>query len=71
MCPTTFHGDSVEGFDLQVAFSHHCTCEFDETSGARKSCCPVHDLMLHDQKTLDRLLFERRIVATLMHEEFR
>ncbi len=67
---TQFHGTPAESIVLQVAFNKYCTCEYEESSGARMTCCPGHDLMVHDQRALDGLLFERWQVQTLLSEEF-
>jgi len=66
---TTFHGDANEAASLNRALERNCTCEVEESSGARVSCCPGHDMLIHDQRALDGLLFMRVNAATLRREE--
>lgn len=69
MAPTVlvFHGTQAETNDLAAAVANHCTCATAAVVGAAASC-GSHALLL-DQHTLDRLLFARRIRATLLAEE--
>ena len=60
-----WHGTSTEWNELAEAIEHNCTCG-QRAYGATR--CPAHQL-LEDQRALDRLLFERRIVARLIGEE--
>ncbi len=70
MQTTIFHGTPGDEIALQVAFNKYCTCEYEETSGARMNCCAGHDMMVHDQRALDGLAFERWQVERLLREEF-
>jgi hypothetical protein len=60
----SWHGTSTEWNELGEAVTHNCTC------GERPyvARCAVHQL-LDEQRALDRLLFTRRIAATLVQEE--
>lgn len=64
-----WHGTSAESDDLLAALDRNCTCQYEETTGAKTSNCPGHLMMLEDQKTLDGLLFYRSIVKCLEREE--
>jgi hypothetical protein len=62
-----WHGTKGEWSDLNRAVANNCTCRgwpyyLDPT-------CTAHQL-LDEQRSLDRLLFERRIANRLLHEEF-
>jgi hypothetical protein len=59
-----WHGTSTEWNELAEAVAHNCTC--DERPYVTR--CAAHEF-LGDQRALDRLLFTRRIAATLVQEE--
>ncbi len=61
-----WHGTSTEWNELGEAVKHNCTCG--ERTYSLAPRCSVHQL-LHEQRALDRLLFARRIAATLIQEE--
>jgi len=63
-----FHGTCAERDALLVALERACSCP-PEAHG-REHCCPAH-AMLHDQRTLDRLLFARYLREQLRAREFR
>jgi hypothetical protein len=58
-----FHGSEAEALDLLRAANHHCTCM--KPDGPK---CSSHAALL-DQRTIDHLLFMRRIVWRLRAEE--
>jgi hypothetical protein len=49
------------------ALARHCACE-GAADDVRRSSCPSHALLL-DQRSIDRLLFARRIADRLRREE--
>ncbi len=51
------------------ALNRYCTCQFEEDTGARTSCCAGHEMLLKDQRALDWLLFCRRNAEILKGEE--
>jgi hypothetical protein len=53
--------------ELISAIVRACSCRFGPR-GTVLYRCPAHEL-LRDQRTLDRLLFARRIRERLLHEE--
>lgn len=65
-----FHGTELERDDLLTAIKNNCACEFG-LGGARVSTCPPHQMLVEDQKVVDRLVFERRINDRLRAEEFK
>lgn len=64
-----WHGTKQEADDLLCALDRNCTCEFDGETNMKTFLCPGHKMMLHDQKAVDGLVFERHIVACLRREE--
>ena len=62
-----FHGTSAERDELLAALARNCTCQPD--ADGHTKACPAHDL-LHDQRILDRLIFDRRIRGRLLAEEW-
>lgn len=55
---------------LMLAFSHHCTCQFDgfgKLVGAACESC----VTLTDKGNLKHLVFARRLKRMLLDEEFR
>ncbi|MBV9597977.1 MAG: hypothetical protein JOZ87_14035 [Chloroflexi bacterium] len=69
MAHVIWNGTQQEALALVNALSQHCTCEFGAT-GARLSTCPVHRMLLEEQRTLDGLLFARHLAERLRREEF-
>ena len=65
---TVWHGTTDERDDLLKAIEHNCECQ--NEGGFTTRVCPAHDMLGREQRTLDRLLFARRIVARLRAEEF-
>jgi hypothetical protein len=66
---TQWHGTNQEAFDLRQAIVRHCACQLG-LLGAPLSGCAAHRL-LEEQRTLDGLLYGRRIANRLRHEEWR
>ncbi len=62
----SWHGTSTEWNELGEAVTHNCTCG--ERTDSLAPRCSAHQL-LDEQRALDRLLFTRRIAATLVQEE--
>ena len=50
-----WRGTGQEWSALWVAISNNCACEFDDMTGAERSICAAH-MMLMDQHDLDDLL---------------
>ena len=69
MAAVEFHGTDAEKYALLAALDHNCVCVYDEASGAVTARCAAHKL-LEDQKTLNGLLFDRRIAERLLEEEY-
>ena len=65
----TWHGTHEESFALVDAVARNCTCEFGP-SGVRVQVCTAHTMLTDNQRTLDGLLFARRMVSRLLLEEF-
>jgi len=63
-----FHGDQYESRDLLAAIERNCQCVYDD-AGVRTTTCGAHHLLLHDQRALDGILFERRRRECLEREE--
>jgi hypothetical protein len=53
---------------LLQALRAHCECRVDH--GRTVAACASHRMVARDQRAVDGLLFMRRIVATLLAEEF-
>lgn len=70
VAPTTWHGTDQERVTLLAAMSNNCVCQYDDTNAVCLRRCPSHAALVEDQRFLDGLLFERRIVARLTQEEF-
>lgn len=58
-----FHGTRAETDALLLAIAHNCECRFNGVMGARTSTCGPHEMLAHDQRALDGLVFERRRLA--------
>lgn len=63
---TIWHGTEQESVELLDIMRQWCTCPTLE-SGERR--CAAHEMLL-EQRTVDGLLFARRIVERLIVEEF-
>ena len=64
-----WHGTPTEGFALLAAMAHNCDCQRN-TEGHRISICGVHNLLVNDQRWLDRQLFMRHLGPTFIREEW-
>ena len=64
-----WHGTPTEGLELEQALSRYCSCAF-SAQGLRVSVCAPHEMLCSNQRTIDGLLFSRRIAARLRDEEF-
>ena len=64
-----WHGTLEEGRALIDAVRRSCDCMRAESMHGPPPACGAHQL-LEDQRTLDRLLFARRIAWKLCDEEF-
>jgi hypothetical protein len=62
-----WHGTAEEYSDFLLAMGRNCACD---PGGARgQVACGAHQLLM-DQRTVDRLLFARRIVGRLHRGEY-
>lgn len=66
---TVWHGTADEGLALDVAIKNHCTCVCDGM-GRRVSTCPPHEMLVHNQRALDGLLWMHRMAAQLKDAEW-
>jgi hypothetical protein len=66
--PIAWHGTRVETTSLLQAVANNCGCEFGLT-GARISTCGAHQMLVDDQRALNRLLFARYLAPRLLREE--
>jgi hypothetical protein len=64
-----WHGSLKEQLDLIAAVQHNCECTFDRGDGSRTTTCPPHAMLANDQRALDGLLWNRRLVTLLLAEE--
>ena len=64
-----WHGTHTESTELRRAINANCACEF-STNGALLATCASHRMLTESQRILDGLLFSRRMVNRLRHEEF-
>jgi hypothetical protein len=64
----TWHGTGQELSQLVEAIGRNCGCGVD-AAGARMRICESHNMLTEDQRTLDHLLFVRRIATRLVREE--
>jgi len=70
MAPSVlWHGSQTEALELLQALSRNCSCVV-SPEGMRLATCAPHEMLARDQRAIDGLLFARRIVARLRHEEF-
>ena len=64
----TWGGTDAETSALLEALARNCACTIDP-HGVRTGTCPAHAMLL-DQRSLDHLLFGRRLAERLWVEEF-
>jgi hypothetical protein len=62
----TWKGTESEERELLAAVERHCACEPPDGPAA---LCTAHEILVADQRTLDRLVFARRIADRLRREE--
>jgi hypothetical protein len=62
----TWHGTESEEQELVAAVEQHCACTPPDDGD---ELCAAHHLLISDQRTLDRLVFARRIADKLRREE--
>ena len=62
----TWHGTESEEQELVAAVEQHCACTPPDDGD---ELCAAHHLLISDQRTLDRLVFARRIADQLRREE--
>jgi len=60
-----WHGSKDAWKDLLAAAHNHCTCDPDDP----RDECPVHQMLLQNQRALDGLPFGRHLRARLQREE--
>jgi hypothetical protein len=63
-----WNGTIKEELDLLAAIQHNCACIYDGMDGWL-SACSAHNMLAGDQRALDGLLWNRRIVKRLLTEE--
>jgi len=63
-----WHGTLREQLDLIAAVQHNCECSFDGMDGSLEMCHP-HRMLANNQRALDGLLWNRRLVKRLLLEE--
>ncbi len=66
--PVIWHGTQQDSTHLVSAIARNCACEFG-LMGVRIATCAPHTMLIEDQRALNGLLFARRIVERLRHEE--
>jgi hypothetical protein len=64
----TWNGTTDEALALLHALRVHCSCTVEE--GRTLAACSGHEMLVHDQRAVDGLLFMRRMAARLLTEEF-
>lgn len=64
-----WHGTKRQAAELVAACARNCACSYNTLGQRSGPSCAPHDGMVHDQKWLDGLLFERYIVRILRREE--
>ena len=67
--PVVWKGTQTDALALEQCLGRNCTCVI-AASGARVSTCAGHEMLLEDQRTIDRLLFFRTLAKQLLQEEF-
>ena len=63
-----WHGSLIEQLDLLAAVEHNCDCRYDVME-QRVSVCASHTMLAGDQRALNGLLWNRRLVQRLRVEE--
>ena len=63
-----WHGTLIEQLDLLAAVQHNCDCRYD-VMDQRVSVCAGHTMLVSDQRALNGLLWNRRLVQMLRTEE--
>jgi len=53
-----FRGTHSERRELEAALERHCTCGYPR--------CAVHEMIVGDQRSLDGLLFARRMLRPIL-----
>jgi hypothetical protein len=66
--PITWNGTTDEALALLHALREHCTCTVSE--GRTVAPCAGHQMLVHEQRAVDGLLFMRRMAVRLLAEEF-
>ena len=66
-----WNGTICEQAELLSAIEHNCACHFDKRCGLRirTSSCSAHDMLVHDQRALNGLLWTRHHLTRLLGEE--
>jgi len=66
-----WNGTMCEQAELLSAIEHNCGCRFDMRCGLRirTSSCSAHDMLVHDQRALNGLLWTRRRLHRRLDEE--
>ena len=64
-----WHGTRQERTQLTHAVARHCACEVG-MMGVRVNVCAPHRMLAENQRILDGLLFARRQVDDLRHQEW-
>ena len=64
----TWNGTTDEALALLHALRAHCSCTVED--GRTVAACDGHQMLVHDQRAVDGLLFMRRMAARLLTEEF-
>lgn len=65
----TWYGSQQESLDLVNAVARNCSCEFG-AMGVRITVCAPHRMLVEEQRSLDGLLFARRMADRLRREEW-
>ena len=63
-----WNGTTDEALALLQALRENCACRVDQ--GRTVASCAGHEMLAHDQRAVDGLLFMRRMAARLLAEEF-
>ena len=61
-------GTLMEQAELLSAVHRNCACQFNSV-GARSSTCAAHAMLLHDQRALKGLLWQRHLRRSLIQQE--
>jgi hypothetical protein len=65
---TIWNGTTDEALALLHALRAHCECRVND--GRIVAACAGHEMVAHDQRAMDGLLFMRRLAPRLLTEEF-